>query len=57
MSSVAPIIQGFLTATGIVIAAVLTATLGVRSYREQKRVDRENYREQKDIDRNVELIK
>lgn len=57
MTNLVPLIQGLIAAAGIIIGAVLTAMLGVRTYREQKRIDRENYRQQKDIDRQVDLRK
>jgi hypothetical protein len=38
-----------------VVPTVIAALIGVWTYREQKRVDRENYIEQKETDRSVEL--
>ena len=38
-----------------VVPTVIAALIGVRTYREQKKVDRENYVRQKDTDRSKEL--
>jgi hypothetical protein len=50
------LVPALIGALGIIGAAVVTAMMATRSYRVQKRMDRENYAAQKVIDRNAELL-
>jgi len=50
------LVPALIGALGIIGAAVVTAMMATRSYRIQKRLDRENYAAQKVIDRNDELL-
>jgi hypothetical protein len=47
--------SAFIPTLGAIAVAVFTAIFGLITYRQQKRVDRENYTAQKETDRKIEL--
>jgi hypothetical protein len=49
------VIAAIIGAISAVVVAVLTAYFSLRSYPQQKRVDRENYAAEKETDRKIEL--
>jgi hypothetical protein len=53
----AGVIAAIIGAISAVAVAVLTALFGLRAYRNQKAIDREEYRTQKAVDREEELRK